>query len=52
MADHTEVLVGITKFPDVSYPVLTPNLLGLKSAVSYLLNWGFAQLFPQWILNK
>lgn len=38
MADHTEVLVGITKFPDVSYPVLTPNLLGLKSAVSFLLN--------------
>ena len=33
MADHTEVLIGITKYPNVSYPVLTPNLLGLKSAV-------------------
>jgi len=33
MADHTEVLLGITKFPNVSYPVLTPNLLGLKSAI-------------------
>jgi len=33
MADHTEVLMGITKFPEVSYPVLTPNLLGLKSAI-------------------
>jgi len=33
MADHTEVLIGITKYPNVSYPVLTPNLLGLKSAI-------------------
>ncbi len=36
MADHTEVLMGITKFPDVSYPVLTPNVVGLKSAVRLL----------------
>ena len=35
MADHTEVLMGITKLPNVSYPVLTPNLLGFKSAVIY-----------------
>ena len=35
MADHTEVLMGVTKYPNVSYPVLTPNLLGLKSAVIY-----------------
>ena len=34
MADHTEVLTKIIKHPGVSYPVLTPNLLGLKSAVS------------------
>lgn len=34
MADHTEVLTGITRHPDVSYPVLTPNLMGLQAAVS------------------
>lgn len=34
MADHTEVLTGITKYPDVSYPVLTPNVMGLNAAVS------------------
>ena len=33
MADHTEVLKGITKYPNVSYPVLVPNVLGLASAV-------------------
>lgn len=36
MADHSEVLSKITKIPNTSYPVLTPNLLGLKSAVSDL----------------
>jgi hydroxymethylglutaryl-CoA lyase len=34
MADHSEVLLGITKYPNVSYPVLTPNVLGLNAAVS------------------
>ncbi|EFX74176.1 hypothetical protein DAPPUDRAFT_307444 [Daphnia pulex] len=33
MADHSEVLMGITKYPDVSYPVLTPNILGLNAAI-------------------
>uniref|UniRef100_A0A8C5ZW20 Hydroxymethylglutaryl-CoA lyase, mitochondrial n=1 Tax=Marmota marmota marmota TaxID=9994 RepID=A0A8C5ZW20_MARMA len=28
MADHTEVLKGIQKFPGINYPVLTPNLKG------------------------
>lgn len=40
MADHTEVLTGITKYPGVSYPVLTPNVMGLNAAVStYFDNW-------------
>ena len=34
MADHTEVLQGILREPDVSYPVLTPNLRGFEEAVS------------------
>ncbi|XP_008060341.1 hydroxymethylglutaryl-CoA lyase, mitochondrial isoform X2 [Carlito syrichta] len=34
MADHTEVLKGIQKFPGISYPVLTPNMKGFKAAVS------------------
>ncbi|XP_030394769.1 hydroxymethylglutaryl-CoA lyase, mitochondrial isoform X1 [Gopherus evgoodei] len=34
MADHTEVLQGIQKFPGVSYPVLTPNLKGFQAAVA------------------
>jgi hydroxymethylglutaryl-CoA lyase len=33
MADAKEVLQGIHKFPNVSYPVLTPNLKGFESAV-------------------
>ena len=33
MADHTEVMKGITRRNNVSYPVLTPNLQGFKSAV-------------------
>nr|XP_006130548.1 hydroxymethylglutaryl-CoA lyase, mitochondrial isoform X7 [Pelodiscus sinensis] len=34
MADHTEVLQGIQRFPGVGYPVLTPNLKGFQTAVS------------------
>lgn len=33
MADHTEVLQGITKYPGVSYPTLVPNMKGLKAAM-------------------
>ncbi|XP_053431104.1 hydroxymethylglutaryl-CoA lyase, mitochondrial isoform X2 [Nycticebus coucang] len=33
MADHTEVLKGIKKFPGINYPVLTPNLKGFEAAV-------------------
>ncbi|KAI9560410.1 hypothetical protein GHT06_014427 [Daphnia sinensis] len=33
MADHSEVFMGINKHPDVSYPVLTPNVLGLNAAM-------------------
>ncbi|XP_007522659.1 hydroxymethylglutaryl-CoA lyase, mitochondrial isoform X1 [Erinaceus europaeus] len=34
MADHTEVLKGIQKFPGINYPVLTPNLKGFQAAVA------------------
>ncbi|KAF6109058.1 3-hydroxy-3-methylglutaryl-CoA lyase [Phyllostomus discolor] len=34
MADHTEVLKGIQKFPGINYPVLTPNFKGYQAAVS------------------
>ncbi|KAM7099924.1 hydroxymethylglutaryl-CoA lyase, mitochondrial [Molossus nigricans] len=34
MADHTEVLKGIQKFPGISYSVLTPNLKGYQAAVA------------------
>ncbi|XP_049630899.1 hydroxymethylglutaryl-CoA lyase, mitochondrial isoform X1 [Suncus etruscus] len=34
MADHTEVLKGIQKFPGISYPVLTPNFKGFQAAVA------------------
>ncbi|KAM4677888.1 hydroxymethylglutaryl-CoA lyase, mitochondrial-like isoform 1-T1 [Discoglossus pictus] len=34
MADHTSVMQGIKKFPNVSYPVLTPNLTGFQAAVA------------------
>lgn len=40
MADHTEVLRGIQKFPGRSYPVLTPNLKGFESAVRNQLGGG------------
>uniref|UniRef100_A0A9L0R5F7 Hydroxymethylglutaryl-CoA lyase, mitochondrial n=1 Tax=Equus caballus TaxID=9796 RepID=A0A9L0R5F7_HORSE len=34
MADHTEVLKGIQKFPGINYPVLTPNFKGFQAAVA------------------
>uniref|UniRef100_A0A8C5KFU4 Hydroxymethylglutaryl-CoA lyase, mitochondrial n=1 Tax=Jaculus jaculus TaxID=51337 RepID=A0A8C5KFU4_JACJA len=34
MADHTEVLKGIQKYPGISYPVLTPNVKGFEAAVA------------------
>uniref|UniRef100_A0A2K5Q532 Hydroxymethylglutaryl-CoA lyase, mitochondrial n=1 Tax=Cebus imitator TaxID=2715852 RepID=A0A2K5Q532_CEBIM len=34
MADHTEVLKGIQKFPGINYPVLVPNLKGFEAAVA------------------
>ncbi|XP_011660381.2 hydroxymethylglutaryl-CoA lyase, mitochondrial [Strongylocentrotus purpuratus] len=33
MGDHTDVMNGITRRGGVSYPVLTPNLQGFKSAL-------------------
>lgn len=33
MADHAEVLRGITQKPGVSYPVLVPNMQGLTAAI-------------------
>ncbi|XP_054844199.1 3-hydroxymethyl-3-methylglutaryl-CoA lyase, cytoplasmic isoform X2 [Eublepharis macularius] len=34
MADHTEVMKGIERYPGVRYPVLTPNLQGFHSAIA------------------
>jgi isopropylmalate/homocitrate/citramalate synthase len=34
MADNVEVMAGITRKPDVSYPVLTPNLKGFDAALA------------------
>uniref|UniRef100_A0A8C4ZX29 hydroxymethylglutaryl-CoA lyase n=1 Tax=Gadus morhua TaxID=8049 RepID=A0A8C4ZX29_GADMO len=34
MADHTEVLQGIRKSPNVRYPVLTPNMHGFQNALA------------------
>ncbi|TRY65259.1 hypothetical protein DNTS_014061 [Danionella cerebrum] len=34
MADHTAVLTGIKRSPDVRYPVLTPNIQGFQAAVA------------------
>ncbi|XP_015675374.1 3-hydroxymethyl-3-methylglutaryl-CoA lyase, cytoplasmic-like, partial [Protobothrops mucrosquamatus] len=34
MADHTEVMKGIKRYPGVHYPVLTPNLHGFHSAIA------------------
>ncbi|GCC27740.1 hydroxymethylglutaryl-CoA lyase, mitochondrial isoform X1 [Chiloscyllium punctatum] len=33
MADQKEVIQGIRKYPNVRYPVLTPNLKGFESAI-------------------
>uniref|UniRef100_A0A8L2Q6E3 Hydroxymethylglutaryl-CoA lyase, mitochondrial n=1 Tax=Rattus norvegicus TaxID=10116 RepID=A0A8L2Q6E3_RAT len=33
MADHSDVLKGIQKFPGINYPVLTPNMKGFEEAV-------------------
>lgn len=33
MADHADVMAGINKVPAVRYPVLVPNLQGLKAAI-------------------
>ncbi|XP_039176277.1 3-hydroxymethyl-3-methylglutaryl-CoA lyase, cytoplasmic isoform X2 [Crotalus tigris] len=34
MADHTDVMKGIKRYPGVHYPVLTPNLHGFHSAIA------------------
>ncbi|NP_001407962.1 hydroxymethylglutaryl-CoA lyase, mitochondrial isoform 8 precursor [Mus musculus] len=34
MADHSDVLKGIQKFPGINYPVLTPNMKGFEEAVA------------------
>lgn len=34
LADNAEVLTGISKKPNVSYPVLVPNLQGLEAALA------------------
>ncbi|XP_055972869.1 3-hydroxymethyl-3-methylglutaryl-CoA lyase, cytoplasmic isoform X2 [Sorex fumeus] len=34
MADHTEVMKGIHQYPDIRYPVLTPNLQGFYHAIA------------------
>lgn len=36
MADHKEIVQQIKRYKGVSYPVLVPNLAGLKNAVSFL----------------
>lgn len=33
MGDHTDVMKGISRRGGVSYPVLTPNLQGFRSAL-------------------
>ncbi|XP_073435437.1 hydroxymethylglutaryl-CoA lyase, mitochondrial [Dendrobates tinctorius] len=33
MSDHISVMNGIKRFPNVSYPVLTPNLTGFQKAI-------------------
>ncbi|XP_070533052.1 hydroxymethylglutaryl-CoA lyase, mitochondrial-like isoform X2 [Ptychodera flava] len=33
MADNKDVMLAITKYPNVNYPVLTPNLKGFQAAV-------------------
>ena len=34
MADAAEVMAGITRYPDVSYAVLTPNMRGFEGALT------------------
>ena len=34
MADSAQVFAAIEKLPDVSYPVLTPNIKGFEAAVA------------------
>ncbi|MCF8177929.1 MAG: hydroxymethylglutaryl-CoA lyase [Sulfuritalea sp.] len=34
MADHAKVFASIDKLPDVSYPVLTPNMQGFEAALA------------------
>ncbi|XP_054886143.1 3-hydroxy-3-methylglutaryl-CoA lyase, cytoplasmic isoform X3 [Poeciliopsis prolifica] len=34
MADHTDVVKGIQRVPQVQYPVLTPNIQGFQDAVA------------------
>lgn len=34
MADHTQVMQGIHRNPQISYPVLVPNLQGLEAALN------------------
>lgn len=34
MADSSEVLRGIKRYPSVTYPVLTPNLKGFETALA------------------
>lgn len=43
MADHINIMHGIKRFPNVSYPVLTPNLTGFQKAVSFYLTCGIEQ---------
>ena len=33
MADHREIMQSIRRLPNVSYPVLTPNLKGYQAAL-------------------
>lgn len=35
MKDSGEVYAGITKYPNISYPVLVPNSKGMESALRY-----------------
>jgi len=34
MSDNAQVLSGITHYPNIEYPVLTPNIQGLKAALA------------------
>lgn len=36
MADHVEIITGVTMRDTVDYPVLTPNLKGYEAAVGLL----------------